>query len=141
MLRLIQHVTNNQIGSHIDASFEALNNFLDKMVKELVGSDIIFYLDGNPNTGGNQVQKYEQLRNFLRYWSNHVFYLPGMKPEGLLFNNLTDNDRQSIFGDLDTRDIDWKVYFLEKVNISKNTIYIKSFKNTAAKLNCNGKQR
>lgn len=28
MLRLIQHVSNEQIGSHIDASFETLNNFL-----------------------------------------------------------------------------------------------------------------
>lgn len=29
MLRLIQHVTNNEMGSHINASFETLNNFLN----------------------------------------------------------------------------------------------------------------
>jgi predicted ATPase len=94
---------------------EAENNILDKMVKELVGSDILLFLNGNPDTGGNEEQKYMQLRNFLSYWSNYVFYLPGMQPEELLYSSLEVVDREAIFGNLETSGINWKKYFVGKV--------------------------
>lgn len=90
------------------------NDIIDKMVKELVGSDILLYLNGNDETGSNEDQKYRQLRNFLDYWSSHVYYLPGMLPEELLYRSLSDVDKTAIFGDIQIDSINWKSYFVDK---------------------------
>lgn len=94
---------------------EAENRYLSNLIKELVGCDIILYLDGNADTGSNEEQKYKQLRDFLSYWSEHVFYFPGQKPEKLLYNSLNRDNQLLLFGsDFDPETIDWKEYFIDK---------------------------
>lgn len=113
--KLTQYIIDNRINT-TDIP-QAENIYLGNMVKELVGCDILLYIDGNTYIGGNEEQKHRQLREFLDYWSEYVFYLPGMKPEELLYNSLKDDERQIIFGNLEFEGIDWKEYFVEKTKM------------------------
>lgn len=94
---------------------ESENVNLGKTIKELAGCDIAVHIDGNGQTGGNKIQKYELQRNLLSYWSEHVFFLPGRQPEELLYNSLGKSHKKSAFGnDFDPLSIDWKEFFKEK---------------------------
>lgn len=111
--RISSYMVNNKIDESLIP--EADNRFLDDIVKELVGCEIHLYLDGNPSTGSNRNQRIRQLRKFIKYWLNNVHFLPGMKPEGLLYDSVSDEFRHVFFKDVEKpEEVDWKEYFKSK---------------------------
>lgn len=111
--KIQQYITTND-KIDIDAIPIAENGILNAFVKELVGCGVTTYIDGNRVSGGNDEQKYKQLRNFIKYWSDYVYYFPGLQPEELLFDSLKNTDRDQIFNGINRDGIDWKKYYLEK---------------------------
>jgi len=110
----IQQYTNSDGKINIDTIPLAENGVLDTFVKELVGCGVTTYINGNRVSGGDNEQKYMQLRNFIKYWSEYVYYFPGMQPEELLYSSLTDTDRDQIFNGINLNGVDWKEYYSEK---------------------------
>ncbi|MDR3596528.1 AAA family ATPase [Clostridium sp.] len=60
--------------------------FLKQVILNQTNCDIPFYVDGNVE-GGNQVQRINMMINFLNYYKKHVFYLPQLKPEDIIWSN------------------------------------------------------
>lgn len=94
------------------------NNNLEKILKEVSGCHIRFNIDGNSQYGGNTEQKHIMERNLLKYWAKHVFYLPGLQPERLLYDNIEENNRKQIFDTIiDHNSVDWKLYYKDKASL------------------------
>lgn len=68
------------------------NTRLTDIIKEQTGVEVRFSIDGS-STGGNTDQLYEMQRKYLKYWRSHVFYLPRLTPEELVWNNMTLDDK------------------------------------------------
>ncbi|KUO52348.1 MAG: hypothetical protein APF76_04755 [Desulfitibacter sp. BRH_c19] len=110
-------LSNYMVNGKVDEAKipEADNEILSDIVKELVGCEIHLYLDGNPLTGSDGTKKIKQLRDFLKFWTQYVYFFPGKQPEKLLYKSISDEDRKHYFKDIDNiESVDWKEYFKKK---------------------------
>ena len=60
-------------------------DFLCEHLKQIVGSVVKLDLDGN-NGIVNLEQRKRKIINYLKYYGEHVFFLPGDLPEDIIFN-------------------------------------------------------
>ena len=59
-------------------------DYLKNIIKDQTGVDIKFYPDGGVE-GGNQDQLTQMMISFLKYYKEHIFYLPQAIPEDLIW--------------------------------------------------------
>lgn len=61
------------------------NEYLDDKIKKQTGVKIKFYPDGNEE-GADQCQLITLKINYLKYYKEHVFYLPSLIPEDMIWS-------------------------------------------------------
>jgi predicted ATPase len=70
---------------------ESENAKLGKIIKEQTNCDVNI-----PHSSDNQEEKIKNQRKYLDFYYKYVKYLPSDTPENLIWDNMTENDKQNV---------------------------------------------